>query len=436
MRTFAQTPKVAQQTTAGKHQGLLSVRTFAQAPKVAQRKSAGPVSTHLEQSRETTSLPHLRRTAGNQPPLHSQRTGAGGLGEAGSLASPRFGHDLSRTSVNDRQLRVGAAPGELAFPRSGDMEGPEEEEISERVESVDQDDGGPPPTPQPAQTQSAQAPAQLAGVQVTVPSTVRAASTPAGVPDRIPPRIDTPVAVTVTGWHAPWQVVTFSVEGGGGGNGTVTINGANSVTLTASATLQLRGVNQTNPGNAGNLRLVAHHGSVRVGRSNGFSVSSVPQNWSTSLVRSITGSSAIGMIARNSWQSDSGNVADLDEVRRSEQVEVTTATGPYAGATQGVSSWKIATTGSILDNHRDSPRSAFRAAGSKIAKQVFIYKCARTAVTDIPATNSGLLITRNITSGGSGVFNYDISKVGSAVTANGFRSAAASGSAVAPTQVV
>jgi len=230
--------------------------------------------------------------------------------------------------------------------------------------------------------------------------------------------------------------VVFSIEGAGGGNGSATLDGASHVDLAASGTIKLRGVDQTAPGKAGNLSLVARQGTALLARSSGFSISSVPQNWSTSLVSSITDPSAVGMVALNSWESDSKNIADLDEVKRKEQIEVTTATGPWAGATQTVSGWKDATMGSIHDHHRDSPRASFRALGSKIANQVFIFKCARTAVTDITATNSGLVITRRTTAGTAGSFNYDISKVGTAVTANGFTSAAASGSAVAPTQVV
>ncbi|MBN9385059.1 MAG: DUF4157 domain-containing protein [Chitinophagaceae bacterium] len=278
--------------------------------------------------------------------------------------------------------------------------------------------------------------APAAAVNVTIPK-IRAASTPAAMTvDRIPPRVDTPVAVGIAGSASPAPAVTFSIDGAGGGNGTATINGANTATLTASGTLQLRGVDQTDPGKAGNLKLVARQGTTVLASSSGFTISAVPQNWSTSLVNSITDPDAIGMIAKNCWESDSKDVNDLDKVKRKEQVEVTTKTGPWAGATQGTSSWKDATMGCIFDQHQDSPRAGFRMLGSKIANQVFVFKCERTGVTDIPATNSGLLITRQVTSGGPGVFKYDISKVGTAVTANGFSSAAASGSAIAPTQVV
>ena len=100
------------------------------------------------------------------------------------------------------------------------------------------------------------------------------------MPDRIPPRVDTPVGVSITGWAMPMLDVTLPVEGGGGGNGSVTLNGANSVDLNASAIVRLRGVDQTAPGNAGGLRLVARQGTALVASSPGFSVSAIPQNFS------------------------------------------------------------------------------------------------------------------------------------------------------------
>jgi hypothetical protein len=443
MRTFAQKPKATQQTTSAKSTLL--------------------ARTHLGQSREVNSLLHLQRTIGNQAVQRLLQTRAGELeATSSSLASSRFAHDFSRIPVHSSQVRAHAAPKEPPSLRSRDLE------VSEGAERRGMDREPPGPSQAdtaPTRTHGSTLPhreatelldcvrimgeanaaycrQQVLGeappppLSVTVPNHVRSASTPSGMPDRIPPRVNTPVAVQLSGWQASMPPVTLSVQGAGAANGTVKINGANSVNLTASATVQLRGVDQTTPSNAGNLKLVARQGTTQLAGSSGFSVSSVPQNWSTSLVSSITDSSAVGMVALNSWQSDSNDITDLDEVKRKEQVEVTTATGPWAGAVQGVSSWRDATMGSIQDNHRDSPRASFRAIGSKIAKQVFVFKCARTAVTDIPATNSGLLITRNVTSGGTGVFNYDISKVGTAVTANGFSSGAASGSAVAPTQVV
>jgi hypothetical protein len=284
----------------------------------------------------------------------------------------------------------------------------------------------PAPTPAPAATATA-----------TVPAKIRAASTPALMTaDRIPPRVDTPVAVKVGGSPAPPGVV-FSITGGGSGNGTATINGAATAGLTADGTLNLKGVDQTDPGKAGNLKLAAHQGTTKLAESSGFSVSSVPQNWSTTFVSLPHVPDTLGMLVENCWKSDSTNIADLDKVKRMEQIEVVTSTGIFGGATQGTSSWKDATLGCIHDQHYASPKSAFSGLGKRVTNQVFVFKCERTGVTDIPATNSGFVLTREVSAGAAaGSFNFDISKVGTATTANGFSSGAASGSAIAPTQAV
>ena len=326
---------------------------------------------------------------------------------------------------------------------SGDMEDSVDDAVAEADdEDAGMDAGAGPadagaiagaPAPVPMQAPPT---AQLNDPTASVPSHVRATSTRAGMPDRIPPRVDTSAAVTIAGWIIPMVDVILSVDGGGGGNGSATVNGAASAGLMGSATVQLRGVDQTDPGKAGNLHLVARFAGTELARSGGFSVSSVPQNWSVSFVSSINEADAVGMVALNSWVSDSGTLADMDQVKRKEQIEVTTATGPFAGVGTGVSGWRDATLGSITDSHRSNGRARLRAVGSRVANQVFIFKCERTAVTDITAKNSGFTITKAVSDDGAGGFNYDVSKVGTGVTSNGFTSAAASGSASAPTQTV
>jgi hypothetical protein len=342
--------------------------------------------------------------------------------------------------------RAPSAPAVAGVPlylRGASTEADAEDAVQdERGASEVDDEGGTDAGVAPADAGAiAGAPTQASAPQpndatATVPTRIRAASTRAGMPDRIPPRVDTPARVTVAGWHIPMVDVILSVDGGGGGNGSATVNGGASAGLQQSATVQLRGVDQTDPGKAGNLHLVARFAGNEVARSGGFSVSSVPQNWSTSLVSTINEPDAVGMVALNSWESDSGTLADLDQVRRMEQIEVVTATGPFAGVSTNTSSWRDATLGSIRDSHRSSGRARLRSVGSRTANQVFVFKCERTAVTDIAAKNSGLQITKAVTDDGAGGFNYDVSKVGAATTANGFSSGAASGSATAPTQTV
>lgn len=442
------------------------MRTFVQGSTTFQKTTSDRSTlfarAHLEQNRETRSSLQLKGRNGNQSRHRTPQTRDAEPEASSTTASPRIAHDFSRIPVKGSRVSADALALMGSFDREA-VEGRERGGMDDETPGF----GGRSSLGNPmarrmlggtlpyreakelldcvrimGQANAAYCRQEVLGeappapLSVTVPDHIRAASTRNGMPDRIPPRVNTPAAIQISGWQAGMPPVTLSVQSAVATGGTVRINGANSVDLTASATVQLRGVDQTTPGSAGNLTLVARQGATQLAASREFSVSSVPQNWSTSLVSSIAEPNAIGMVALNSWESDSGDVTDLDEVRRREQVEVTTATGPWAGAVQGVSSWRDAALGSIQDNHRDSPRASFRAIGTKIAKQVFVFKCARTAVTDIPAKNSGLLITRATTSGGGGIINYDISKVGTAVTANGFSSGAASGSAVAPTQVV
>jgi hypothetical protein len=62
-------------------------------------------------------------------------------------------------------------------------------------------------------------------VAVTVPTNVRGTSSPAGMADRIPPRVNTLAHVDVKNLQEGNTPVDISVEGSGGGNGTVTVDG-------------------------------------------------------------------------------------------------------------------------------------------------------------------------------------------------------------------
>jgi len=293
----------------------------------------------------------------------------------------------------------------------------------------------------------------------TVPQHVRAASTPTTMAqDRIPPRVDTSVFVGVFGLSPLATPVTFSVENQSGPNGTVTIDGAATSDRRVPGFLRLRGATQTAPGNGGNLQLVAKQGTTELARSGGFSVSSIPQNWSVSFVSLITADPAKrGIKVTNSWESDSGNVADLDQAKRSETVEVTSASGCFNNAPSNQSGYKNAHTGSIGDTH-SSGAAGLTSVGTRVAQQAFKFRDDRTGAVDIPATRSGFLITRVVTArasvggvagsalwlagqtvqsllGARGGFFLTVTKTGHGGTANGITTDAASGTA-SGTQVV
>jgi hypothetical protein len=273
---------------------------------------------------------------------------------------------------------------------------------------------------------------------VTLPGKIRAASTPAAMAaDRIPPRVDTPVAVTVAGLDQAAPGVTLSVEGASASNGTATIDGAATKDLRSGATVQLRGGTQTAPGNAGNLRVVARQSGAELARSGSFSVSAIPQNWSVSFQSFITEGTDPGMRGirvTNSWESDSGSVADLDQAKRSENVEVKSASGCFSMAPSHTSGYVNATGGSITDSH-GSPASIMTGPGTRVAQQTFKFKDDRTASVDIPATNSGFQISREVKAAGAG-FVYHTTKIGAGGTANGVTSTAGAGNVDPGTQPV
>ncbi len=295
---------------------------------------------------------------------------------------------------------------------------------------VDQAVAGPvaPAAPPPAGVASA--------VTATLPAHIRATNTPAAMTaDRIPPSKNTAVDVKVSGWHAPLLNVVFSVAGSGGSNGSVTINGAATAEVNADTTVQLRGGTQTAPGNGGNLHLIAELGGVRLATSPGFSVAAIIQDVVISFNSALTGARR-GVVVDTTWSSDSGSLADLDQVEFSEQVQYDAGSGVLAGAgaTAQNSGYLPSINAPLTDTH-GTPASILTGPGAITAEQVFIFKDARTGANDIPTRNSGFRIRRNVTEPTPGNVSIMTSKAGTATTANGHASAAGAGS-VSRTQAV
>lgn len=344
-------------------------------------------------------------------------------GYASTDGDPDFNEHLSCARARRAEAVLsgpggaGIDPARVTTERHGPTPGPAADRRSVVIEAAAPVPvpPGPPPTP------------------LTVAFTrVQADTSPAGMPDRIPPRVDTVVGVGVVGWHPPLLPVTLRVDGAGGGNGEATINGAATVDVTASTAVNLRGTTQTTPGNAGNLHLVAEQGGARLATSNAFSVSAIPQNFSITFNSLVTGARR-GIRVNNHWESDSGVVADLDQAERSEQVEYGAGTGIFAGVTGVNSGYLPAHNPPRVDRHSIAA-AALTGAGTLTANQTFIFRDHRTGAADIPVRNSGFLIERRATPF-LGVVLFTTSKSGAAVTANGFASAAGAG-AVSRTQIV
>jgi len=273
---------------------------------------------------------------------------------------------------------------------------------------------------------------------VGIPAHIQSSSTPVEMQNkkiyRIPPRVDTPVKISIIRAPAPDKPIVLSVEGAAGANGMATVNGQDKYYLRNSEVVQLRGVEQTAPGNGGNLQLVARQAGTRLAASAGFSVSSVPQNWSISFKGLVTGARR-GIEVINKLESDSGDVKDLNMVMRSEKVELGAGTGCFEGFGGNTSGYRAITTGLSEDDH-SAPGVFLTGKGKITAEQTFVFKDNRTGALDIPARNSGFQIKYDVTESTPGAFFLTVTKTGAASTAHGVSSAAGSGTATGGPQPV
>jgi hypothetical protein len=205
--------------------------------------------------------------------------------------------------------------------------------------------------------------------------------------------VDTDVAVTVTGTAA--TPVTLSIDGASAANGTATINGAPTHDITGTETVKLKGVDQTTPGNAGKLKLVASQGATHLKKSNAFSVAAYPKEIGFKFNRVLLGETFPDAPQVKLWGagydltfvSDSGVGADCDKTKVSENVFVDTSTGVFAGAPL-VRSGFGRTTDYQMDRHAyfnvdaASARNAIsRNPGSVLVqRQLFRFACERSNI--------------------------------------------------------
>jgi hypothetical protein len=259
--------------------------------------------------------------------------------------------------------------------------------------------GAPSPSPAPP---APPAPGTLQ--TVTIPAHIRGLATPTAMTqDRIPPRVNTRVDVVFAGTPDLSAPVTLSVDGTGGGNGSATINGSPnfSFALSGTETVNLRGVDQTTPGKAGNLKLVARQHGTLVAQSNGFSVSSIPQNMSFTFAHLATAADCTapgmagcrGIVINYAWSSDSTVNADLDQALHSERVQAIALTGFFAGASGSTSCYFSSAVGQ-QDTHATGGLAGVSTPGISVHSQTFMFRDNRTGASEIPMTNSGFLITQ------------------------------------------
>ena len=82
---------------------------------------------------------------------------------------------------------------------------------------------------------------------------------------------------------------------------------------------------------------------------------------------------------------------------------------------------------SFTTDAHSAPVNLLTVIGSIIAEQTSIFKDKRTGATNIPVTNSGYRLLRNVTQRSPGNLMITTTKQGSATTANGYESGVAAG---------
>lgn len=283
--------------------------------------------------------------------------------------------------------------------------------------------------------------ATMTVVNVTVPS-IRATTTPAGVPDRIPPRVDTAIQVTIMpDLGSSGQKITLAKLNNSASNGDFTIAGGATKDLTSTGSVNLRGATQTAPtggaggGNAGNLKLVAQVRGQNAVQSNGFSVAAIPQSITEGLIGPVTAPGVFGLRVSVRVDSDSGSNGDLDQCQFSEQIQVQAETGSLVGLGGGLNSGYLTCVGSFSDTH-STGAAHVTGIGTQTLGQAHIFKDLRLGVTNIPIDHSGYSIGRVITQDPppAGTLHLTTSKTGAAETANGFTSSAGNGGPFSVTQ--
>jgi hypothetical protein len=278
-------------------------------------------------------------------------------------------------------------------------------------------------------------------VGVTFSEHVRNADTPVSMTaDRIPPRVDTPVTVTVTpDLTGSGQSVTLAVKGQSAKHGTVTVDGKATLDITSTGPVNLRGGTQTEAAaafsapNAGKLTLVARVRGKDTIKSSGFSVAAIITGVTIEFNGLIAAGGERGIKVDTTYTSDSNVLADLGAVDVSEEVTYGVGTGVFAGVKGDTSGYILATVPQV-DQHA-TPLGLIKAPGGTIqAFQAFKFRDRRTGAQDIPVANSGFIITRTVFTDAGGGVRLTTNKKPAATTVHGITTTAGNGDEISKTQ--
>ncbi len=244
------------------------------------------------------------------------------------------------------------------------------------------------------------------GIPATVelPKDIRSPDSPKGMKDRFPPRVDTMIAVTVTG-VSPSMPVTLESVGTGP---TVTFNGSPTYEISSDGTYypMLSANSQTPCGAGPDDRIEALQNNQILAKSRPFAVSSIPYNY-TDAFHSLIGGRARGFVVQDGWRSDSERLSDLDCVDLAEVVQVTEGDGKPPRTSSYLSGDSFTT-----DSH-SFPVADIYPNQERIVDQATAFIDKRSGSGDVSMQNSGYEIVRTANATG---LEFTTCKVGKAVT--------------------
>jgi hypothetical protein len=270
--------------------------------------------------------------------------------------------------------------------------------------------------------------ASLTIVDVSFPQHIRHDDTPQEMPDRIPPRIDTPVQVTVQpSLSGSNQKVTLAPLNINSTNGMFTIGGGSTHDIVQTEVVNLMGTFQTaatyvgdGGGNAGNLKIAARVRGQTAVESNGFSVAAIMGWYYTAFIGPVTNAGWVGMYVTVGFWADSGVMSDLNAVMQREEVQVASpgGTGVFQNISLQTSNWIWATM--VGDDEHSVTTSALNAPGGQFtANQTHVFWDRRTGAKRVPAATSGYQVPFVSAQDSRSIFDLTVRKYGSSVTANG-----------------
>jgi len=238
-----------------------------------------------------------------------------------------------------------------------------------------------------------------------------------GMPDSVPPSKSYEVKVTVTpegtGHYFDLSIINTSAN-----NGNATVSPTR---VTSTMNVIVTGVDQTEPGHGGNLKIQAKlDGATVAGESAGFSVCAHPVDWTNVFHSDIFTATRMGVAVQDGWSSDSGTFSDLDETEISEVVSYTGTNDsppfPARGAVGHNNSGYLPGHRLTVDRHSTGRRNVtLGTAGVSEAQQLSIFKCHRCGANDKVVPNSGLTRIHEVFQDGT-QWKHRTRKIGNAVT--------------------